>query len=265
MSLLQPATCWRQWSLALLVAVGLLAACRSRQEDQAWERAQQTGTLRVGMDAAYPPFEYVNDQNEIVGFDVDLARELGERMGVTMAFHNITFDGLYDSLNVGQVDLLISALVVGWEVEGRANFSLPYFNAGELLVVPVGSSVQTMNDMAGRTLAVEYGSGGDVEARQWQRRIADLAIDRYDTPDGALQATVGGATDATLVDGISARLGVGQHTGLALADHVTESLFAVAVAEDSYILLEQVNNALQTILDDGTIEMLIEKWFGPQR
>jgi len=251
--------------LFALVLVLLLPACSPKDEDHAWEQVQATGVIRVGMDAAYPPFEDVNDAGDIVGFDVDLAREIGQRLGVNVEFVNIPYDGLYDALVTGQVELLVSALVAGWENEAKANFSIPYFNAGEYLVVPTTSELASMDEMTGHTLAVEYGSGGDVEARKWERRLANMTVARYSDPTAALTAVLDGEADAALVDGISARLGAGQHAELVARPQESDQLFAVAVGEDSLELLTQINITLNDMLQDGTVGALIDKWFGSQQ
>lgn len=252
----------RLWGLLLITALaGLLAACSPR--DDVWQRVQDTGMLRVGMDASYPPFEDLDENGQPVGFDVDFARAIGEEMGVEVAFTNIAYDGLYDALVAGQVDVLISALVPAYAVESKTNFSDPYFNVGEMLVVPVGSEIEEMGDLSGYTLAVEYGSGGDVEARLWERRLADLTILRRDDPTAALGAVLSGEADAALVDGISARLGVGGNPDeLALRETLNDTLYAVAVREDSAVLLDEVNEAVEALFDDDTIAALTEKWFG---
>jgi len=248
-------------ALLVLLAILVLALTACRPADPAWARVQETGVLRVGLDASYPPFEALSADGQPTGFDVDLAREVGRRLGVEVEFTNIAYDGLYDALVSGQVDVLISALAPAYGSQSRAVFSDPYFNAGDYLVTPRGSPVREMADLGGHTLAVEVGSGGDVEARRWQRRVAGLTVERYDTPTEALQAVLDGEADAALVDGISARLGVGEHEALTLREGVTELLFAAAVHEDSTRLLAEINDALEEIVEDGTIEALTQAWF----
>ncbi|GAB4470942.1 MAG: basic amino acid ABC transporter substrate-binding protein [Anaerolineae bacterium] len=249
--------------LVILIALlPLLSGC-SRAEDRAWERVQAAGTIRVGLDAAYPPFEFIDETSgEIAGFDVDLTREIGRRLGLEVSFVNITYDGLYDSLLIGSVDVLISALVATPDMAGKASFTVPYFNAGDHLVVPSGSPADSMEDLEGLTLAVEYGSGGDVEARAWQRRLGDLSVERLASPDEALAAVLEGRADAALVDGIAARLAVGQHPELMIAAAVNDALFAAAVHPDSGVLLGELNRVIEEMMADGTIEGLIERWFG---
>jgi polar amino acid transport system substrate-binding protein len=246
-------------TLCLLGALMLILLSACTPSDQSLDAITSRGVMHVGMDASYPPFEYVTPQGEIVGFDVDLAQAIAERLGVGLKVSNISYDGLYDALLVGEVDMLISALVVA---EGRANFSDPYFNIGQHLVVPLSSDAVTMADLSGRTLAVEYGSGGDVEARAWQRRIASLEVARHATPDEAISAVRSGQADAALVDGITAHLAQGQYDDIIIATNVDDSLVAVATHPESSHLVGRINDILSDLRADGTLDRLIEKWFG---
>lgn len=254
-------------ALALLAAVLLVFTLRNEQahaDDPTWERVSASGIIRVATDAAYPPFEDVDANGQIVGFDVDLACEIARRLGWEATFLNIPYDGLYDALLTGQADMLVSALVPAYGAESKADFSLPYFNAGQYLVVPSGSPVRNMHDLDGGTVAVEYGADGDAEARRWERRLSVLNITRWPDAESAVNAVREGAADAALVDGIAARLAVGEGTGLTLAGSVTDTLFSVAVPNGSAEMLSQVNRALRQMADDGTLDSLIVRWFGPQ-
>lgn len=231
-------------------------------KDEAWEHVQHTGVIRVGMDAAYPPFEWINESNELVGLDVDLANEIGKRLGMRIEFVNIAYDGLFDALWTGRVDMLVSGLVDAREFWGKANFSIHYFNIGEHLVTKADAEINQMDDLAGKTVAVEVGSGGDVEARKWQRRLADLEVLRYPDANAALNAVLSGEADAALVDGITARLGMGQHPDLIMADNVVDTLIAAGVHPESTVLAGRVDDALFEMTEDGTLDRLIDKWFG---
>ncbi len=233
------------------------------KKDETWNRIQETRTLRVGMDASYPPFENLDDAGAIVGFDVDLANEIGRRLDVQVVLVNIAYDGLSDALLSGQVDVLISALTAPPQLEGKAWFSMPYFNAGDALVVVAGSPITAMADLAGHTLAVEYGSGGDVEARKWERRLADLSVKRYPLADAALDAVAAGEVDAALADGITARLAIGRNDGLVLVAYVTEARFVIVAPEDSPTLHKQINAILQDMLQGKMFDQITGKWFGP--
>jgi len=259
----------QRWALMLIpiaLLLGALAAAalwpREQEEDVAWERVQATGVLRVGVDASYPPFEDVTPEGDLAGFDIDLANEIGRRLGVEVAFVNMGYDGLFDAALVGEVEVLISALVAGPEQLGRVEYTTPYFNAGDVLIVPRGSTIQTMEDLESQTLAVEYGSGGDIEARAWERRLANLDIIRHEDAAAAVDAVISGEADAALVDGVSGRLAVGMHQELTLGEYVTEYLFAAAVAPDSDDLRREINAVIREIMRDGTIAEIANRWFG---
>jgi len=119
----------------LIVVLAMLSAC-ARHSDETWGRVRETGVLRVGMDASFPPFESIAADGALIGLDVDLARELGRRLGVEVQFvANLPYDGLYDALAVGRVDAVISALVVNPARMADFAYSTPYFDAGQVLVV----------------------------------------------------------------------------------------------------------------------------------
>jgi polar amino acid transport system substrate-binding protein len=105
------------------------------EEDETWARIQGKGLMRVGMDASWPPFEYVDDDGQIVGLDADLAQAIGQCLGVEVELVNVGFDSLYDALYVGRFEAIISALPYDPLLLGDVAYSISYFNAGQGLVV----------------------------------------------------------------------------------------------------------------------------------
>jgi ABC-type amino acid transport substrate-binding protein len=251
------------WVAGLLV-LGL-PACR--RTDEAWEHVLATGRLRVGMDASFPPFEYVAADGTLAGFDVDLARALGRRLGVEVEFvANLPYDGLYDALTIGHVDAVISALVVNPDRMADFAFSRSYFDAGQVLVtLPNAPALEGRRALEGGTLAVEFGSRGDLEARRWARRTRALTLVAHTTPADALAAVRTGEADAALVDRVSALAAAGDDPALVIAEQpVTSELYAVAVRRESSRLLEAIDEALAEMEEDGTLEGLVAQWmYGP--
>jgi ABC-type amino acid transport substrate-binding protein len=128
------------------------------------------GEMRVGVDASYPPFA-VATANDLFGLDIDLGRAVAERMGVPIRFVNMGFDGLYDSLKADQVDVVISALLMDASKTNEVRYTFPYYNAGLVLVSNSNRPAANMEDLAGGSLAYEFGSEADIVARSWLRRI----------------------------------------------------------------------------------------------
>ena len=153
--------------LAVLAIVTAAAAWRLlRPPDETWARLQEGGPLRVAIDPSFPPFDALDDNGNLTGFDVDLGRELGQRLATPMEFRAIAFDGLVDAVIAGKVDVVISAFPLDPRLTRDVRFSRPYFEAGLVLVSPTGSDVRVAEDLVGRTVAVEWGSLSDAWARE---------------------------------------------------------------------------------------------------
>ena len=248
-----------------------LAACAPA--DDTWDRVLETGTLRVGMDASFPPFESVAADGSLAGFDVALARELGRRLGVDVQFvANLPYDGLYDALTADRVDVVISALVVNPDRMADFAYSASYFDAGQVLVVQGSGgaeeqgveSIEGMADLSGCALAVEFGTRGDMEARKWAQSLSDLTVVPYQTAAEALAAVAAGEADVALVDHVSALMAIGKTPGVSEnpwgLEPVVEEPYAVAARKESQRLLQAINEALADMEADGTLEMLIKRW-----
>lgn len=243
--------------LIILVCIALLTACTP---SDTWQRIQSTNTLRVGLDPTYPPFENADD-GQLRGIDVDLARAVGDRLNLDVEFVYFGYDGLYDALATEQVDVLISALVIRTDQLDDFAYSEPYFNAGQFLVVPADDDgTQSLEDLNGETVAVELGAQSHVIGAEWQRRLSELSIEPYQTPDEALDATAQGQSAATLVDAISARLYLAQNDALRLvAEPVTVEPFVMVVRREDQRLLDELNAALQTLEENGQLNQLISR------
>lgn len=242
----------------ILIVALLITACTS--STQAWQRIQSTGTLRVGLDPTYPPFETADD-GELRGIDIDLAHAIGRELGLDVEFVYFGYDGLYDALVTEQVDVLISALVIRSDQTRDFAYSEPYFNAGQILAVSrQNPDIGAMEDLSGRTLAVELGAQGHVIATEWQRRLPNLAVEPYQTPVEALDAVAQARADAVLIDAISAHLYVAHDDALRLLDPpITVEPFAMVVRIDDEQLLQELNRALETLEDQSQLQSIINR------
>ncbi|GJM41187.1 MAG: basic amino acid ABC transporter substrate-binding protein [Ardenticatenaceae bacterium] len=232
--------------------------------DSSWERVQTVGILRVGVDPTYPPFE-VDDGGNLYGLDIDLTKAIAADLGLEVQFVYFGYDGLYDALGTGQVDVLISALVIIPEKTRDFSYSEPYFNAGEILIVPEGNStIETMADLGGKTVAVELGSLGHVEATEWAKRVENLEIVSFSTADEALTAVQQNNAHAALTDAISGRLFLRNNDGLKrLPESVTVEPFALVVRSEDEQLLTVLNQSLATLQQSGQLNKLEANWLGP--
>lgn len=240
----------------------VLAACAA-PPDPTWERLQETGVLRVGMDASYPPFESIAKDGTLVGLDVDIAREISNQLGLEPEFlPNLPYDGLYDALRAERVDIVISALPIDPSRREDYAYSEPYFYAGHVLVARLQwDSVQSVADLAGHSVGVVLGTEGDREARRWARRLRDLNLLQYNTVEEALKALQESEADVVVIDRVSALRATGSDTDLTIVgEPLTMVPYACAMRRDSVRLLDAVNQALKGMEDDSTMELLISTW-----
>ena len=249
----------------LLTFMLLLTGCQTTGET--WQRITETGLLKVGLDPTYPPFDAVNDDG-VFGLDVDLARALAADLGLEVEFVLFGYDGLYDALGTKQVDVLISGMVVTPERTRDFAYSAPYFNAGQILVTrpdtAVLQDITTLDTLNNHILAVELGAQGHVEAITWSRRLANLTVVPYNTPDEALTAVLNHEADAALVDSISGRLFMMNEPGLVRGETaVTVEPFALVTRTEDELLLEKLNQSLENLQASGQLDEIVTNWLGP--
>ncbi len=248
-------------ALILIAAAGIGLFAWLRAGESAWERVRNTGTLKVGIDASFPPLASVDARGWIVGVEADIIHAVADRLGVEVAFTNISFDGLYDSLAVERVDVLISGLPIDPDRTADFAYTAPYFDAG-LYLVSAGCAVAEMADLEGGTVAVAFGSLGDAEARAWERRLAALNVISPDTADAALEAVRAGDADAALVDHISALTFTREAGALCIApEPVIADPYAIVTRAEDRRLHAEIDAALAELAEDGTLAAIMAASF----
>jgi len=261
-----------RWTVALAAGVAALLTLWALTRpgmplgpiDLTWHRMQVNRDFYVGIDPSYPPFaEWTPDA--IVGIEPDIARKLGERMGVETSILIMGYDGLYDALYTGEVDLILAGLRADPLYAEWVHYSPPYFDAGQVLVSLADAPVGEMAALDGKRLAVEIASAGDQAAQRWQRRLDTLHVERYLLPEDALVAVERGEVDAALVDAITAREYLRTHSGLVRAAEMTApDEYVIAMRRANYRLIEAVEASLADMQADGTLDAIIEQWLGPE-
>lgn len=269
---------WTAAGAAALLLAGLGAwywgAVRQR-DDLAWRAVVERGVLVVATDATYPPFSAVDADGNLFGFDIDLAEALAGRLSaragreVRAEFENLAYDALLPALVAGRDDAVISAFVAQPERAKEVAYTRPYFTAGTVAVIaegdaPLASAEAGPAWAAGRRLAVEYGAGGDVFARQWARLADGVAIQPAPSAAEALAALAAGTADAALVDSLSAYDFLRGQPGYRLAGPPLDpEPYVVAVSARSRLLRAALDEVLAEMAADGSLAALVEKWFGP--
>lgn len=246
----------------LLVAITQWGGIGGVGLDPIWAAAQQRGTLRVVTDPGWRPFADVVD-GEFVGYDMDLARELGRRLNLEIEFRTTGYDALYDSLVNGDADLIAAALPYAPEQGERARFSEFYFNAGQVLVVPTASSINSLDQLSGLRVGTALGSDADGLARRMLNDGARFSLaNDFDEASQVLSALALGQLDAAIVDHVAALIGCSQHPNLRIVrPELTFEPYALAMPASAFQLNANVNRVIVELQREGFFEELNQRWF----
>ena len=249
--------------LVLLIGLALWGWLSLSDDDGTLAEIQRRGTLRVGLDASFPPFEMINGNDEIVGLDVDIARAIAADLGVEAEFVNIGFDGLYDALLARRVDIVLSGLPYDPRWTEDVAYTQNYFNAGQMLVTRVDeNSINTMEDLTGHTVAIEWGSQADMEGRRLAREIDGITLLRQESAEAALDVLLNGETDAAIVDAVSGASAFPR--GLKIITYVSDDWYVGAVHIESQALLEAVNQSFTQLGKSGEMAQMQAEWLHGQ-
>lgn len=214
--------------------------------------------LSVGSDIPYPPFEMGKPGN-YTGYDVEMVEAVAERIGRTAEFQDTSFDTIFRDVAQGKFDLVASATTITPEREKTVDFSDPYYLSEQALMVKEGGEVAGLDDLGGTTIGVQQGTTGQeyVEAEVDAGEVRPFP----QGPD-AISALKAGVVDAVVIDIPVAEDALENQTGLEIAEAIpTDEQYGFVVAQGNDELLEQVNEGLAELKDDGTFAEIYEKWF----
>jgi polar amino acid transport system substrate-binding protein len=233
-------------------------------EEEEEEAGADLGTVTIGTNAEYPPFEFVDDEGEITGFDVELMAAIAEAAGFDYEFVNTRWDGIFVALASGEFDAVISAATITEEREEMVDFSDPYFNAGQRLAVRADETeIQGPDDLAGKKVGVQLGTTGDI----WLTDNTEAEVVRYDENTLAFQALANGDVDAAMADGPTAVdiVKANPEMDLTVLDGVyTEEQYGIAVNPERQDVLEAINEGLAAVKESGKYDEIYDKYFGTE-
>lgn len=231
--------------------------------DTTWRTMQANGVWRVGMDASFPPFEWLDASGKPVGFDVALAEAITAPWGMKVELVPIGFDSLLDALQAGKVDSVISALPFDERLTKDVAYSAPYFEAGIFLASRVESTITGTASLTNHTIGVEWGSMSDMVGRHLQKATPSLQLELFDTPSAAITALVEARTvDAILIDHVTLRIAQVQGAPLITVGPVLESNpFVIAMPVKAHELQTAVTERLLALQENGTIAELEALYF----
>lgn len=243
--------------LCLALAVALTALfCVGCSKDEG-------KTLTMATNAEFPPYEYF-ENDEIVGIDAEVARAIADKLGYELVIEHIDFDSILPGVQGGKYDFGMAGMTVTEDRLKNVNFTQSYAKGIQSIIVPEGSKIKTADDLfetEGIVIGVQKGTTGDLYST-WDIEDEGLGtVERYNKGADAVMALTSGKVDCVVIDNEPAKVFVEKNEGLKLLDTAyAEEDYAIAVAKDNEELLADIDEALGELIEDGTVQDIIDKY-----
>lgn len=241
-------------SIALAAAMVIpLAACSNSNK-----MLKDDKKLVMATNAEFEPFEYM-ENSKIVGIDVDIATAIAEDMGVTLEITNMNFDSIVTSVSTGKADCGVAGMTKNAEREKSVDFSDPYFNAGQAIIVKNdNTTINSKDDLKGKKIAVQKGTTGDDEAV----KITDESLmTRFNASTDAINELKNGKVDAVIIDNFTAKSFLKKNTDIKqVGEPITSEEYCIAIRKGNTELVNKVNASLKKLKDSGKLDQIIEKY-----
>ena len=245
----------------LFIAITAVVFASGNNEDDDYED-DDYDEIVFAVDSTWPPFEYIDENKEIVGFSIDLVNAMGEAAGFVPKFVSTAWDGIFVGLANGEYDAISSSVTITEERAQTMDFSEPYFNAGQILAMRNDNSqgVSQLSDLAGRTVGAQLGTVGAFLVEE----NADIELKTYDTIGLAIEDLANGNIDGIVADTplVADMLKNEKYTDLfvTVGDPMTKEEYGFVVDKGETELLEKINAGLKAVKDNGTYDEILKKW-----
>ncbi len=227
---------------------------------------QEAGKIVMATNAEFEPFEY-KDGNETVGIDVDIAQKIADSLGVELEISDIAFDSTIPALTSEKADFVAAGMTVTEERLRNVDFTDSYFNASQVIIVPVDSDITSREDLNGKTVGVQEGTTGDIYCTN-QDGSSDINVEevmRYPKGMDAVSDLLSGRLDAVVIDNYPAQKLVEKNPDKiqVLSEAMTEEEYAIACQKDSD-LTAYINDLLAEMQESGELDEIVNKYIGEE-
>lgn len=240
-----------------------IAGCNNKSQD-----AMDKETLIIGFDDTFVPMGFKDNNGEIVGFDIDLAKEVSKRIGKQVTFQPIDWSMKESELNSGKIDLIWNGYSITKERKEKVNFTNPYLENRQVIITLVNSKINSKVDLKGMNVGAQNQSSA-VDAinkeEELLKTFKDGKVYTFETNNEALMDLEAKRIDAVVADEILARYYInkkGEGKFKILNDDFGDESYGVGIRKGDEELLEKLNEAFEDIKKDGTAKKVSEKWFG---
>jgi polar amino acid transport system substrate-binding protein len=245
--------------LAIAAVFSLLAACSNAEE--------QDNELVIGIDDKFAPMGFRDEDNEIVGFDIDLAKAAAEKMGATAVFQPIDWKTKETELSSGRIDLIWNGYTITDERKEKVLFTKPYLENAQVVVTLADSNLTKLDDLAGKVVGIQSLSSAADALNAHPIKPEIETVTEFSDNVLALTDLKTGRVDAVVIDEVVIDYYMSQEEGTfkVLDESLAPEQYGVGVKKGNEALLEKLQKALDEMNEDGTAAEISEKWFGEDK
>ena len=218
----------------------------------------EDGKLHLATTATFPPYESIADDGTFEGIDVDIADKIAEKLGLELVVDDMEFGSIITSVQTGKEDIAMAGLTVTDERKQNVDFSDSYATGVQVVIVPEDSDIKSIDDLQGKLIGCQESTTGYAYCSD---DYGEDMVTAFPSGTNAVQALLTGKIDAVVIDKQPAEAYVAQNEGLKILDteYVTEN-YAIGVSKDNTALRDAVNNALKELIDDGTVQAILDQY-----
>jgi polar amino acid transport system substrate-binding protein len=249
--------------LASIMMLGLLAGCGAPAANSDNELGLvEDGKLVMSTNAAFPPYEMTTDDGGFEGIDVEIAGEIAKKLGLELVVDDMDFDSALLAVQQGKSDIVMAGVSVTDERKLVMEFSDSYATGIQVVIVKEGSDV-TMDNLGEKMIGCQRGTTGYIYASDTPENggYGEDHVTAFDNGASAVQALVNGQVDCVIIDSAPAAEYVKANAGLTLLEgNWVEEAYAIGMNKNNAALKDAVNNALKELIEDGTVQQIIDKY-----
>ena len=224
----------------------------------------EAGKLHMATNAAFPPYEMISDNGGFEGIDVEIATAIAQKLGLELVVDDMEFNSVIISVQGGKSDIAMAGLTVTDERKQNVDFTESYATGVQVIIVPEGSDIQTVDDLANdKMIGVQDGTTGYIycSAKVEDGGYGEDHVSSYPNGAMAIEALKGGKVDAVVIDNEPAKAFVAANEGLKILDteYIIEN-YAIGISKDNPGLRDAVDAALKELIADGTVKTIVDKY-----
>jgi len=256
------------YSVAALLSLGLVGCSSGTADTEKVASIMDKDTLVVGLDDTFAPMGFKDEKGELVGFDIDLAKAMGEKLGKKMEFQTIDWNMKETELNAGNIDFIWNGYSITEERKAQVSFGTPYLENKQLIITLADSEINSKADLSGKTVAAQTGSSA-VDAISEEPEVLATFKDgkpvTYESNNDVLMDLEAGRVDAAVADEVVIKYYIskrGEEKFKLLEEDFGDEEYGVGMRQSDTELVEAFNKAYAELKEEGTLAEISTKWFG---